>query len=145
MQTIHLLKKGRAVGIIFLFCAIAWSTAIAQESVSPINEQIAPRGSLAVKGGHATVFQGFDLVMIWGTFEEKIRKFPLLSLEVRNRDPWDNRTISVFGLFKEGTSFRVYFIKAYWVTCLPLRSLHLGVVGQNSLFVVASGRITVYQ
>lgn len=96
-------------------------------------------------GEYALRGQGVDFVIIWGSFEEKIHKFPLFSLEVRNRDPWDNRTISVFGFFKEGTSFRVSLVKSYWVDCTPLLSLHLGIVGNNSLFVIASGRITVYQ
>ncbi len=134
MQTTLLLKKGWAVGTIVLFVAVALSPTFAtQASVSQM------RGKTMLGA------QGFDMVIIWGTFEEKVRKFPLLSLEVRNRDPWDNRTLTVFGLFKEGTSFHVYLIKAYWVECVRLRSLHLGLVGNTSLFAVATGQVNVYQ
>jgi hypothetical protein len=146
MQTYQLLKKGLSAGIILLFVAIVWSpTSIAQAGASQIHEKKSLQESSTVKGEYFHDAQGFDMVIIWGTFEEKIHKFPLFSLEVRNRDPWDNRTITVFGLFKEGSSFRVYLIKSYWVDCVPLLSLHLGIVGQSSLFVVVSGRISVYQ
>ena len=145
MQINLLLKKGWAVGTILLFVAIVFSPYCVQASAPQIQEKKAPQEASASKRASVLGAQGFDLVIIWGTFEEKIRKFPLLSLEVRNRDPWDNRTLTVFGLFKEGISFRMYLIKAYWVECVPLHSLHLGVVGNNSLFVVASGRINVYQ
>jgi hypothetical protein len=146
MQINLLLKKGWAVGIILLFVAIVFiPTYSAQVNTPQINEQKSPQESPAFKGGHADSFQGVDMVIIWGTFEEKIHKFPVFSLEIRNRDPWDNRTINVFGFFKEGTQFHLYLIKSYWVACVPLRSVHLGVVGQNQLFVVASGRIIIYQ
>jgi len=146
MQINLLLKKGWAVGIILLFVAIVFTpTYSAQVSTPQINEQKFPQESPAFKGEHADSFQGVDMVIIWGTFEEKIRKFPLLSLEIRNRDPWENRTITVFGFQKEGTHFNVYLIKSYWVACVPLRSVHLGIVGSNWLFVVAYGHITVYR
>jgi hypothetical protein len=146
MQTTSLLKKGWAVGIFLLFIAIVVTPIYAAPACAPqLYKKGTPQETTTSQGAALLGAQGFDMVFIWGTFEEKVRKFPLLSLEVRNRDPWDNRTITVFGLFLEGTSFHVYLIKAYWVTCLPLRSLHLGIVGNNSLFVVASGRIIVYQ
>ena len=139
-------RKCFAVGAILLFVAIAClSTFMAPVSVAQIHEKSVPQALPASKGAPLLGAQGFDIVIIWGTFEEKIHKFPIFSLEVRNRDPWDNRTITVFGLFTQGTSFHVYLIKAYWVDCVPLRSVHLGVVGQNQLFVVASGRIITYQ
>jgi hypothetical protein len=138
MRLYPLWKKGLSAGIVILFVTIIWSPiGLAQVSTPQLHEK---QSHPLVSGA-----QGFDIVFIWGTFEEKIHKFPLLSLEVRNRDPWDNHTINVFGLFKEGTTFRVYFIKAYWADCAPLHSVHLGLVGQSSLFVVASGRISVYQ
>jgi len=128
-------NKGLSAGIILLFVVIVWSpAALARVSSPQIHETHG-----------ASLAQGLSFVIIWGTFEEKVHKFPLLSLEVRNRDPWDNHTLNVFGLFKEGTSFHVYLVKAYWVDCVRLHSLHLGIVGNNSLFVVASGRVTVYQ
>ena len=146
MQTYQLLKKCLSVGIILLFAAIVWSpTSIVQAGAIQIPEKKSLQVLSTIKGEYSSHAQGFDIVIIWGTFEEKIHKFPLFSLEVRNRDPWDNRTMTVFGFFKEGSSFRVTLIKAYWVDCVPLRSLHLGIVGQNSLFVVASGSIIVYQ
>jgi len=146
MQTYPLLKKGLSVGVILLFIATACSSiSIAQVGVPQIHEKKSLPESSAVKREYSYGAQGVDIVIIWGTFEEKIHKFPLFSLEVRNRDPWDNRTITVFGFFKEGSLFRVSLIKSYWVACVPLRSVHLGIIGQNSLFVVASGRITVYQ
>jgi hypothetical protein len=139
-------RKCLAVGIILLFVAIVWSpTLIAQVGPIQITEKKPIQVSSAVKKELSYNAQGFDIVIIWGTFEEKIHKFPIFSLEVRNRDPWDNRTITVFGFFKQGSSFQVSLVKAYWVDCVPLRSLHLGIVGQNSLFVVASGHINVYQ
>jgi hypothetical protein len=131
MRKYPLIGKCLSVGIILLFIAIVWSPSIAQAG--------------AVKKEPSYNAQGFDIVIIWGTYEEKIHKFPLLSLEVRNRDPWDNHTLTVFGFFKQGSSFQVSLVKAYWVDCVRLRSVHLGVVGQNSLFVVASGQINVYQ
>jgi len=136
MQINLLLKKGWAVGIILLFVAIVFVPAYsAQVSTPQINFKV----------GHADSFQGVDMVIIWGTFEEKIHKFPLLSLEIRNRDPWDNHTITVFGFQKSGTQFNVYLIKSYWVACVSLRSVHIGIVGSNWLFVVAYGHITVYR
>ncbi|HVQ00647.1 MAG TPA: hypothetical protein VMT57_03950 [Candidatus Thermoplasmatota archaeon] len=145
MRPCQLWKKGLSAGIILLFVALVWSPiCFAQASAPRLDEKNSLQGSPVINKS-CTLAQGFDMVFIWGTFEEKIHKFPLLSLEVRNRDPWDNHTITVFGLFRQGTTFHVYYIKAYWVACAPLLSLHLGLVGNNSLFVVATGRIAVYQ
>jgi hypothetical protein len=139
-------RKCFAVGTILLFVAIVFTPIYSTQVNTPqINEQKPPQESPAFKREHADSFQGVDMVIIWGTFEEKIHKFPIFSLEVRNRDPWDNRTMTVFGFFKQGSSFQVSLIKAYLVDCVRLRSVHLGVIGQNQLFVVASGNINVYQ
>jgi hypothetical protein len=146
MQIYPLWKKGLSVGIILLVVAVVWSQhSIAQAGAPQAQGEKSLQESSIVKGEHSYHAQGFDIVIFWGTFEEKIHKFPLLSLEVRNRDPWDNHTLTVFGFFKQGSSFQVSLTKAYWVDCVRLRSIHLGVVGQNSLFVVASGQINVYQ
>lgn len=138
-------RKCLAVGIILLFFAIVYSpTYIAQVGAPQINEKKSLQESSSLKGEYSHDSQGFDIVIIWGTFEEKLHKFPIFSLEIRNRDPWDNHTINVFGFFKDGSSFSLYLIKSYWVDCIPLQSVHIGIVGQNWLFVVASGHITVY-
>jgi hypothetical protein len=134
-------RKCLAVGIILLFVAIAFLLTYTAQARSPETNTIkSSLDSPMKKMFHPSDDEAFfDLAIIWGPFERLGWKSLFSTLWVYNPKPWYNRTINVIGY--QIPEHNLVVKKSYWIEC---HFLHIGIIGQHWLFIIAIGNINAW-
>ena len=132
--------------MIFLFmCGAVLPACSAQTNILQTDEETMFQESQAKKVKHTNNENEsfFDYALIWGPFEELWVSSLFTLVHVKNREPWNNRTIHVIGYVKShDTSAGEWTVKkACDVRC---NFLHLGIVGRNWLCVIGIGDVTAF-
>ena len=139
-------RKCLAVGIILLFvCGALLPACNAQANILQTDEEkmFLESPTKKVKQIDYENESFFDYALIWGSFEENWASSLFTFVWVKNREPWNNRTINVIGYVKnDETSGGEWTVKkANNVRC---NFLHIGIVGRNWLCVIGIGDVTAF-
>ena len=135
-------RKWLAVGIILLFVAIAFSPTCTAKVAMPLlydNRSSQVLSTKKVTQANNDEKDFFHYAIVYGTFEEKWITSLFFDVLVFNRDPWENRTLTVIGYVVQDHQW--YVKHAFWVAC---NAFHIGFIGRNRLFVIGILDVTAF-
>jgi len=146
MNKYPLIWKGLTLGIILLFvCGALLPACNAQSNMLQKTEDkmFLESSVKKVKQINYENESFFDYALIWGPFEELWVSSLIGFVWVRNRVPWNNRTINVIGYVKnDETSGGTWTVKkAFSVKC---NFLHVGFVGRHWLCVIGIRNVDAF-